>query len=211
MKFNLSLESIKYVKISYRDIDGDPCTVKAAIKKLDSREVLACAKFEDDIEILTPQEVVLSIVCNEGLYKTKTLLRKADSDAPYIFFSLETPQGLEYTQNREYFRVNVEYECNYKVLKNSELKTIPCKTVNISANGVSIEVPTLTISEEEPELEIKINNKVVKTKIRYIRSERCGSKYLISFTYVNISESDRDVISQACIKRQLEQKRNSIS
>jgi c-di-GMP-binding flagellar brake protein YcgR len=35
-------------------------------------------------------------------------------------------------------------------------------------------------------------------------------KRSISFSYVNISELDRDFISQICIKKQLEQQRNRI-
>ena len=210
MKFNLSLENIKYIKISYKDLDNDPCTVKAAIKKMDDREIIACAKFDEDLELKTPQEIVLSIVCNEGLYKTKTLLKKIENDAPYIFFIIAPPEGLEYLQNREYFRVKGEYNCIYNVVKNNEIKRIPCKTKNISANGVSIELPSHIMSEEDSVLEISIGGNTVTPKARYVRSEKHGSNYLLSFTYIQISEADRDIISKTCIQKQLEQKRNSI-
>ena len=48
MKFNLSIENIKYVKILYANATGNPVSVKAAIKKIDEREITTCLKFEED-------------------------------------------------------------------------------------------------------------------------------------------------------------------
>ena len=44
MQFNLKLEEIKYLKILYSDIYGELCDLKVAIKKIDEREIFACAK-----------------------------------------------------------------------------------------------------------------------------------------------------------------------
>ena len=56
-----------------------------------------------------------------------------------------------------------------------------------------------------------VNERMVRANIKYIRSEKLDDGYKISFAYTNISDSDRDYISQVCIKKQLEQKRNSLS
>lgn len=208
MRFNFKLEEIKYIKIIYKDNNGTGCVTKAGIKKFDDREILACGKFENGLNIETPQEIVLSVVCNDGLYRTKTLLKSVENDEPYVFFILETPNGIEYEQNREYFRVPVKYNCIYKVKDNNEIREIAAITYDISANGISIITPNHFISENLSELIINIDGISINTKIKYIRSEKVNEGYRLSFSYVGISELDRDYISQVCIKKQLEQRRN---
>ena len=117
---------------------------------------------------------------------------------------------MEYQQNREYFRILGSYNCAYYVTEDEKTKCYTTKTVDISANGVSIIIPELAFSEEDSDIEIMINEKIIQTKIRYVRSERINEGYKISFTYTNISDADRDYISQVCIKQQLEQKKTSL-
>lgn len=210
MRFNFKLEDIKYIKILYKDKDNVSFNSRAAIKRINEREILACAKFEDGLNIDTPQEVTLSIVCNDGLYKTKTKLKDVDNDMPYTFFVLETPQGIEYEQNREYFRVAVKYECVYKIIENDSVKEFTAKTADISANGISLILPVHAISETSSGISVSINGRVVQAKVRFVRSEKVEEGYKISFAYTKISESDRDFISQVCLQRQLEERRNNL-
>ena len=123
MKFNLNLDNINYIKIVYKDRDENTCCTKAAIKNMSEREIFACAKFEEGLNIQTPQEISLSFVCENGLYRTNTTLKYLEKDAPYIFFGIKTPLGLEYQQNREYFRVVFVL---YKPLSQTKLKEISC-------------------------------------------------------------------------------------
>lgn len=210
MKFNLNLEDIKYIKILYKNYNENPCTVKAAMKSVNEREIIACAKFDDGLKVETPQEVTLSVVCNDGLYRTKTKLKSVDNEDPYIFFALETPQGLEYQQNREYFRVPAQYSCVYTISTEDKIKEFKTHTLDISANGISIFMPVHEISNEESAIEIAFNDITIASRIKYVRSEKVEGGYKLSFTYTAISNLDRDFISQVCIKKQLEQKRNSI-
>ena len=211
MKFNLNLDDIKYIKILYKDINANPCTTKAAIKSVNQREIIACARFEDGLELETPQEIILSIVCKDGLYRTKTKLKSIDNAEPYIFFALETPQNVEYQQNREYFRVLAEYNCIYTITSENQIKKFTTHTYDISANGVSIVMPVHEISTDDADIEIDFNNIKIAAKIKYVRSEKLEDGYKLSFTYSGISNLDRDFISQVCIKKQLEQKRKSNS
>ena len=207
MKFNLNLENIKYVKILYQDSAGKPCSVKAAIKTFTATEILCCSKFEDGLYIKTPQEITLSIVCPDGLYRTKTNLKYVSNDEPYTFFSVVPPQNLEYQQNREFFRVEIALDCIYSYETNGEFINLNTQTSDISANGVSIIVPSLEVYSGDAYLNITIPEKKIKTKVKFIRSEKIDEGYKISFTFIDIPNHDRDLISQICIKKQLEEKR----
>lgn len=207
MHFNFNLEDIKYLKILYRNNEGNPSTIKAAVKRINEREIISCIKYDEDIPAKAPQEVTLSIICSDGLYRTKTKLKSIDYDDPYVFFILETPQGMEYQQNREYFRISGSFDCVYYVTDNNNTKCYTTKTVDISANGVSIMIPELVFSEAGSDIEIMLNERIIQAKVQYVRSEKLDEGYKVSFTYSNISDSDRDFISKVCIKKQLEQKR----
>ena len=130
---------------------------------------------------------------------------------PYIFFILETPQGMEFQQNREYFRIASEYNCAYYIHNEDRTTCITGKTYDISANGVSIIVPVHAVSDENSEIEIMINERTVRAYAKCVRSEETDDGYKLSFFFEQISNPDRDYISQVCIRKQLEQKRNSLS
>lgn len=210
MRFNLSIDDIKYVKILYANQDGSPVLLRAAIKKINEREICACAKLDDNTEIPSTQTVTLSIVCSEGLYRTKTKLKSCSAEEPYLFFYLETPEALEYQQNREYFRILAQYECIYYVKNGDTESSYKTTTVDLSANGVSILLSEHVFSEEDCEIDIMINEKLVHAKIKYVRSEKTDNGYRLSFTFSEISDKNRDYISGICIKKQLEQRRNNI-
>ena len=105
MAFNLN--NIKYIKIIYRDNCDISHYAKAAIKNINGREIYASAKVEMPLYIKTPQEISLSIVCEEGLYKTNTTLKFVENKDSYVYFTIDLPDGMEYQQNREYFRVRM--------------------------------------------------------------------------------------------------------
>lgn len=204
MKFNLNLDSINYIKMVYKDGSDNTCCTKAAIKSMSEREIFACAKFEDGLSIQTPQEVSLSFVCENGLYRTMTTLKYVEKDEPYVFFGIKTPLGLEYQQNREYFRVRMEED----VILTFNKTSIPCKVHDISASGVRVILPEKIEIPNEVILDILFSPKNVKTKARFIRMDNEDNVLKAAFEYVGISEADMDLISQKCIKKQLEYKRN---
>lgn len=210
MKFNLNLNDIKYVKILYKNELGNPSSTKAALKRANEHEFLACTKFEDGLNIETPQTITLSIICNDGLYRTKTELKKIENDEPYTFFVLAPPSGIEYQQNREYFRVAVGFDCIFSAWSKDGDINIKAKTYDISANGVSIITKEDIAPIGDSDLSVLINGIEIRSRVRFVRSEKINDEYKHSFFFTNISNNDRDFISQVCIKKQLEAKRNSI-
>ena len=206
MKFNLNLDNINYIKIVYKDRQDSTCCTKAAIKRMGEREIFACAKFEDGLNIQTPQDILLSFVCDNGLYRTTTTLKYIENDEPYTFFTLKTPEGLEYQQNREYFRVRLEEDAILSYNHN----ILPCKVHNISANGIRLILPEKIDNLDEVSINILFKPRDVKTKAKFVRFDDEDGILKASFKFVDIAENDMDIISQKCIQKQLEYKRNSV-
>ena len=88
MKFNLDLNNIKYIKIMFNEESGFR-SLKAAVKSINEREITANAKYEEDIEVKTPLEITLSVVCSDGLYCTRTVLKSFEKDEPYMFLQVQ--------------------------------------------------------------------------------------------------------------------------
>lgn len=206
MQFNLNLENINYIKIVYKDKEDNTRYIKASIKRMNEREIFASAKFEDELNIHAPQDVSASFVCENGLYRTTTQLKYVEYTEPYIFLILQTPQGLEYQQNREYFRVRIEENI---ILRFAET-VIPCKTYDISANGVRVVIDKDLQIPDIVDLDILFNSKNIKTKAQYIRTDNEDKIWKASFTFINLAESDVDFIAKKCIQLQLSNRRNSI-
>lgn len=204
MKFNLNLDNINYIKIVYKDKQNNACCTKAAIKNMSEREIFACAKFEDGLYLQTPQDISLSFVCDNGLYRTTTTLKYIENQAPFVFFSIKTPLGIEYQQNREYFRVRMEED----VILSFDKHSIPCKVHDISANGVRIILPQKIDIPEEVNLDILFQPKDIKTKAKFVRTDNEDNIFKASFEFVEMSGADMDLISQKCIKKQLEYKKS---
>ena len=207
MKFKVKIDDIKYVKICYKDFNANLCRSKIGIKQMNEKEILACGKFEDGLSIDVPQLVDMSIVCNDGLYRTKTKLLSFSNDEPYTFFRIETPHSIEYEQNREYFRVPVDFDCLYRI---NDTKEYRAKTVDLSANGISLTLPKYEISENDSEIYLFANGRKVNIQVRFVRCERLKNDYKLSFTYTKILESDRDFISQICIQKQLQERKRHL-
>ena len=211
MRFNFNLEDIKYIKIICKDSNENSTTIKAGIKYFNDREILACAKFSTDLEHITAQEVTLKIVCSDGLYQTKTQLKKIEKETPYFLLILQTPNGVEYNQNREFFRVPIEYGCICQTKNEQNIEEYSGKTVNISANGICAKFKTPFLTTKKVDLRLLVENKVIEVNAKYIRNEILENGFcLISFSFIKISNQDRDYISRICIQKQLEQKRNAL-
>lgn len=210
MKFNFDLEDVKYVKILYEGEHSSPNTIKAELKKITSHEISACAKFEEDVIIRTPQDVTLSVVCNNGLYRTKTKLKSVEADAPYLFFYLELPEGMEYHQNREYFRISADYKCVCYIKQGDNVVDYTTKTFDISANGVSVILPERLFSENEAEIDLMIDERFIHSNIKYVRSEDYEGVYKVSYAFDGMAQSDQDYISKVCLQAQMQKKRDNI-
>lgn len=210
MKFNLNLDNINYIKIVYKTDDEKTHCTKAAIKRMGEREIFACAKFENGLNLRTPQDVLLSFVCDNGLYRTTTSLKFTESEEPYIFFTLKTPEGIEYQQNREYFRVRISEDAILSYKSSGETVRITCKTHDISANGVRVILPANIQNINEASINILFSPVNIKSKVKFVRFDDEDGIPKASFQFVDLPENETDIISQKCIQKQLEYKRNNV-
>ncbi len=210
MNFNLNLDNINYIKIVYCDREGSTRCIKATIKNLGEREIYACAKIENGISIQTPQDIMLSFISDNGLYRTNTVLKYIVFQEPFVYFAMKAPEGLDYQQNREYFRVKSSEKVLINYIKNEEKQTVTCLAHDISANGIRVELDSRIDFPEDVSLKIIFENKEISTDAKFIRIDEEDDILKAAFYYTNLKEQDRDFISQQCIKRQIEEKRSKI-
>ena len=210
MKFDLGIENINYIKISYLDEENKDFTIKAAVKTINEREIFACTKYEDSLSIKTPQDINLSIISNNGLYLAKTSLKFVQKEPPYIFFAIETPVNVEHRQTREYFRVKMQDKAiiSYKLL--DTVQQIYCEIYDISANGIRLKTDEKIENVEDLYINILFKEKNIKTKAKFSRFDNEDNIPKIAFQFTEISEIDRDFISQKCIQQQILNRRNSL-
>lgn len=211
MKMDLNIGNINYIKIVYKDKNDFTHCIKAAIKRINEHEILASTKYEEQIIISTPQEVKLSIACENGLYKADTILQRTEKAQPYILFYLKTPDSIDYQQNREYFRVKINESAliTYDINENS-IQSIPCETFDLSANGVRLAIEEHIDFPEVVHITLYLPQRTIEADAKYIRTDEEDKILKASFSFLNLQENDLDCISQMCFKKQLELRRKSL-
>lgn len=210
MKKNLKLNDVQYVKMTYDDRWGNSHCSKAVIKAATSRELTLSIKYEEYIFIKSPQKVELGFVCQDGLYKTSTTLKSVMNADPYIIVYLEMPENISYQQNREYFRVNILEGAIISYAVQDGIARVTCKTHDISANGVCLELPSKFDLPDDVNINILFRTQELKLTAKTKRITTQNNTVLASFEFVDIKEQDRDYISKLCIQKQLEQKRDKV-
>ncbi len=214
MKFELDINNVNYIKIFYKDINGVSHCIKAILKQMGEKEIIAYAKSDNIPKAETPQDITVSFACDDGLYKTGARLKYISTvyeENPYVYFTIQTPEGVDYQQIREYFRVRMFEKAlmSYKD-ENENIQRIECKTYDISANGIRLQFEQPLKIFKNVQIKIFFETRTIQTNAILIRTDYDGNIFRASFKYDRISERDMDYISQMCIKRQLELKRNQL-
>ena len=211
MKFDLNIENINYLKITYRDKDGFAHCVKAAVRLISVAEVLACIKYEEDLSIPAPQDVELGIACVNGFYMTKTKLKKLEKEPPYLLFSMSKPDEMDFQQNREFFRVKLQEDTTIIYYDDNEQEVeLSAITYDISANGVRIELDKDIVFPENVKIKLFLPNRQIEVNAKYIRTDNDDNITKASFRFEDLASADLDYISQVCFQKQLEQRRKSL-
>ncbi len=211
MKYNFKLEEIKYAKILYEDSSGKTFTIKSVVKQLDNTGVSMYIKYDEKVlQNLDKQVVGLKFVCSDGLYSSKAKISKIESIPPYIVIKLENLDNIIHNQNREFFRVPVNIDCTCIRQNDNEIEKISGEILDLSANGVKVVFNKVFRINGTESLSFFIENKELLLKLRYIRSSVVENKFIISFNFYKIDESTKNLISQFCIRKQLEEKRKHL-
>lgn len=208
MRFDLKPKNINYIKIIYKDSNSFLHMTKAAVKRIDSKEIFASARFEENWFIKTPQDIEVSFICENGLYKARTELKYTDKDDEFIYFALKIPEEVEYRQSREYFRVRLQEKVFISYTKDNQEHCIECLTHDISANGLCVILPQITDFPEEVNIILKLREKDILTKAKFIRTDNEDDILKASFNFENLKERDMDYISQICIQKQIENRKS---
>lgn len=211
MTFNIKQENINYIKIIYKDNNDFSHCVKASVKSISDKEIYACARYEEDFFVKTPQEIMLKIACDDGLYTSNTTLKYTEKDNSYVFFAIKAPQNINYKQDREYFRVKITEDATISFLQNEETVSIHTKTYDISANGVRLQLENQIKFPEDVQIILHFSGRDIHTLAKYIRNDDEDKVLKAAFCFADLSVPDMDYISQICIQKQLEQRKNKFS
>lgn len=208
MSFDLNLDNISYIKIAYKDRNEFMHCTKAMINNVGEHEIYASSKYNENIKIPAPQNIVISFITDNGIYKANTKLKHIKYKNNYVYYIVATPEELEYMQNREYFRVRMREKAIITYLENEDTQRfVVCETYDISANGLRVILNKNMDFPTNTTITIFLNSKEITIKARYIRNDTEDNIIKASFKYEEISKQDMDYISQQCIKKQLEDRR----
>lgn len=201
MKFNFDLESIKYLEIEYYSNNRKKNFKLALSEKKENEFIAVTENVIDDID--EQQEVEISFIDISGLYKTTTRIKEIYTENDRTYFIIENPKSLDYTQNRNDFRILAEYDCIYTIDTEYGIQSYNATTYDISAGGVSITLEENILSLDESSILIFINSKNIKSHLKFLRCEAIEDAFRFVFEFTDLSDADYDFLKEFCIQEQL--------
>ena len=201
MKLNFNLEDISYLKLDFENSNWG--TLKLALKEKRENEFVAVSPKQEGLVIETPQKISLSFVCSDGLYKTSSILNEVYEKDDFIYFIIKNPETLDYQQNREYYRILLDYDCIYTMETDDGIESFNAVTYDISAGGVSIITSEKRIPTHETSIVIFMPERDLKSHLKFVRCETYNDDYKLSFIFTDLSEKDYEMLSALCVNKQI--------
>ena len=177
--------------------------LRLALKEKRENDFIAIADTGENFYMSTPQRVTISLISNNSLYKTTTMLNEIYLSNGYMNFIIQNPETLDFQHNREYYRVLASFDCIYTIDSENGIESFNAETHDISAGGVSIITDINIIPTRETSIVIFMPDRELKAYLKFVRCDAFEGKYKLSFTFLDIKPNDYEMLEQFCITKQL--------
>lgn len=153
-------------------------------------------KLETDVNYEQNESVELFTMTKKGQLYFETIVKEVKNNILSIWF----PITYKFLQRREFSRII----SNKTITINDENTNIKVNLIDISAGGIKIKTPIQLQLLKKYNVEIKIDNKIIKTFFEPIRLEAIEDGFIASGSFRNISNHDRITLVQYCFRKQIE-------
>jgi len=181
---------------------------------LDNKSYICTIYYVDDEKLtvffdqkteLPEKEIEINIYCEDGIYNATSRIISSNYLNETTFYMLSFPSNIKHSQRREYLRAEIETDfCLDLCLGDKKVDTIKSKTKNICAKGLAFIAEKQMIAYTNLEVELYLNDKVIRTKAELVYSNpiRIGStfKFLTALTFTDISAEEMNFITLQCMK-----------
>lgn len=209
-------KDFKAFEVVFLDQDNSPQKIFCTVKSIETTSIIIDANNKENKEIFAKvgDELKLHIYTESGVYTATSKVIRADKGILNTEYEIAYPTNSKHSQRREYFRADLNVEFKIKITideQTGENIVIDAKTRNICGKGMSF-VANMDIDDyDDAEIELFFNEKSIMTKARHVYSKQIIAgyhpKYILAFTFTNISTKDIDFIVKKCFLHQLELRR----
>lgn len=211
------LARLRYVKLTYSGVDGNPHEIKTELKTLSDAAISLYVRCRTYPEIQCPQQIIIKFITDNGLFEAISVLQRIEKVDNIVYFLIQPPTKMIKCQNRKYYRVNMKRTCVLVATdENAHSTAYMSRLVDVSAGGILIYKLESMFDNEfiaiEPENYKQFNivlfldiDVVLKLSARYVRQEKHDKFYRYAFEFTNMKQSDIDIISKYVTKEQVEQ------
>ena len=211
------LHNLKYVKLIFKRIDGKYHEIATKIKFVGEHLVSLYCKYDKNINMKCPQEVIVKFITDDYMYLSKATMKDAKILDDLLFFTILPPQNMIKQQKRKYYRADLDCLCMLEIIdKNNKSTAYIAKSVNISANGILIHKLETLHSDGFVELEMSAEDYyniviflepdlVFKQQAKFIRQERKNNICRYAFHLISTNGQYVDAICKYVTNEQLKQ------
>lgn len=211
-------KDFKAFEVVFLDQDNKPQKLFCTVKSIETSTIIIDANNKDNENVFAElgDDLKLHIYTENGVYSASSKVLRADKGILNTEYEIAYPTNSKHSQRREYFRADLGIEFKMNVLVNEQTKenfVIESKTRNICGKGMSFIFDKDIENYDAINIELFFNEKSISTKTKLVYSKQVVQgnhpKFILAFTFTNISNKDIDFIVKKCFLHQLELRRKN--
>lgn len=213
-------KDFKSFEVVYLDENGNPQKIFCVVKCIENDSIVLTAENQKNVgkSANISDELKLHIYTENGIYSATSKIINVDKGLLTTEYVIAYPANSKHSQRREYFRADLDIKFKMTVVVNEDNKesfTIESKTRNICGKGMSFVHDKDLGDYQSAHLKLSFFEKTVETSAILVYSKQIvvGSKpkYILAFTFNDISTSNIDFIVKKCFLHQLELRKKNRS
>lgn len=206
-------KDFKSFEVVFLDEDGNPQKIFCTVKCIENDSIVLTAdnKKNDDVIACIGDELKLHIYTENGIYSATSKILSVEKGLINTEYVIAYPSNSKHSQRREYFRadMNIDFKMNVIVSEETgETFAVQSKTRNICGKGMSFVCDRDFDDYYSIQIDLIFNERTINTSATLVYSKQIvvGSKpkYILAFTFNDISSGNIDFIVKKCFLHQLE-------
>lgn len=206
-------KDFKSFEVVFLDKNNAPQKIFCTVKSIENNSIVIDANNQKNKNIFAEvgDELKLHIYTENGIYTATSKVLLAEKGLINTEYVIAYPTNSKHSQRREYFRAEMAIDFKMKITIDEQTQEnfeVEAKTRNICGKGMSFIFDKDFSAYEEIKISLDFKEKIIETSAVHVYSKQVveGShpKYILAFTFNEITQKDIDFIVKKCFLHQLD-------
>lgn len=203
----------KSFEVVFLNENGEPQKIFCTVKSIENNSIVLDANNQQNKDVIAKvgDELKLHIYTENGIYSATSKILLVDKGILKTEYIIAYPANSKHSQRREYFRADLSVDFKMKVITGDPDEAdfiVDSKTRNICGKGMSFVFDRDFSDYNSIEINLFFKERTINTYATLVYSKQIiqgtRPKFILAFTFNNISGKDIDFIVKKCFLHQLD-------